>query len=138
MFNKKQPADFSKFDTLIGKSTSFEGTLQGKGTIRIDGKVNGDVKVEGDIYIGEDSQVVGNVTGVNIVVGGNINGNIIAQEQLRLTSTGKIVGDISSKSLIIDENGVFEGNSKMTSSDVSSKKILKEAKNHEAVKIDTN
>jgi len=41
-----------------------------------------------------------------------------------VVTTGKIVGDISSKSLIIDENGVFEGNSKMTSSDVNSKKTL--------------
>ncbi|QUH19561.1 bactofilin family protein [Alkaliphilus sp. B6464] len=121
MFSKKQTADFSKFDTLIGKNTSFEGTLTAEGTIRIDGKIKGDVKVEGDIYIGESSQVIGNIMGSNIIVGGNVDGNIIANEQLRLTSTGKVIGDISVKSLIIDENGVFEGSSKMTTNEINSK-----------------
>lgn len=128
MFSKKQTADFSKFDTLIGKNTSFEGTLTAEGTIRIDGIIKGDVKVEGDIYIGESSQVVGNIMGSNIIVGGNVDGNIIANEQLRLTSTGRVIGDISVKSLIIDENGVFEGNSKMTSKEINSKYELKESK----------
>lgn len=128
MFSKKQTADFSRFDTLIGKNTSFEGTLTAEGTIRIDGIIKGDVKVEGDIYIGESSQVVGNIMGSNIIVGGNVDGNIIANEQLRLTSTGRVIGDISVKSLIIDENGVFEGNSKMTSKEINSKYELKESK----------
>jgi len=128
MFNKKQAADFSTFDTLIGKKTSFEGTLTGEGTIRIDGMVKGDVKVEGDIYVGEDSHIIGNITGSTIIAGGKIEGNITAHEQLRLTSTGKIIGDISTKSLIIDENGVFEGTSKMTANDTTSKNILKEVK----------
>ncbi len=127
MFGKKQTADFSKFDTLIGKNTSFEGTLTAEGTIRIDGKIKGDVKVEGDIYIGESSQVIGNIMGSNIIVGGNVDGNIIANEQLRLTSTGKVIGDISVKSLIIDENGVFEGSSKMTSNEINSKHKLKKS-----------
>ncbi|MBU5675944.1 polymer-forming cytoskeletal protein [Alkaliphilus sp. MSJ-5] len=121
MFSKKQTTDFSKFDTLIGKNTAFEGTLTAEGTIRIDGNVKGDVKVEGDIYIGESSQVIGNIMGSNIIVGGNVDGNIMANEQLRLTSTGKVIGDISVKSLIIDENGVFEGSSKMTANEINSK-----------------
>lgn len=128
MFNKKQTTDFSSFDTLIGKNTSFEGTLTAEGTVRIDGKIQGDVEVKGDVFIGDTSEVTGNITASNIVVGGHIKGNIIAHEQLRLTSTGKVMGDISVKSLIIDENGVFEGNSKMTSTEGNSKHHLKEVK----------
>ncbi|ABW17747.1 bactofilin family protein [Alkaliphilus oremlandii] len=128
MFNKKQTTDFSSFDTLIGKNTSFEGTLTAEGTVRIDGKIQGDVEVKGDVFVGDTCEVVGNITASNIIVGGHIKGNILAHEQLRLTSTGKITGDISVKSLIIDENGVFEGNSKMTSAEVNSKHHLKEVK----------
>ena len=133
MFNKKETVDFSKFDTLIGKNTSFEGTLTAKGTLRIDGSVKGDIKVDGDVYIGEESVIVGNISCSNIVVGGNVNGNVATNQQLRITSTGKISGDISVKSLIIDENGVFEGNSKMIAADTNTKSILKGAKNQETV-----
>lgn len=132
MFNKKQTTDFSSFDTLIGKNTSFEGTLNAEGTVRIDGKIQGDVQVKGDVFIGDTCQVVGNITASNIVVGGHIKGNIMAHEQLRLTSTGKITGDISVKSLIIDENGVFEGSSKMVSSEPVSGTKSKEIKGSKA------
>lgn len=129
MFSKKQTTDFSKFNTLIGKSTSFEGMLTAEGTIRIDGTVKGDIKVEGDIFIGESSHIVGNITCANIVVGGNIAGNIIAHNQLRIGATGKVVGDISVKSLIIDENGLFEGNSKMQQIEATNSKSSQKANN---------
>lgn len=116
MLGKRIKTDFSSssnFDTLIGKNTSLEGLLEADGTVRVDGKIKGDMKVKGDIFIGESSHIQGNIICTNIIVGGRVEGNITAHEQLRITATGRVIGDIAVKSLIIDENGQFEGNSKM-------------------------
>lgn len=118
MLGKRIKTDLSttsNFDTLIGKNTSLEGLLEADGTVRVDGKIKGDIKVKGDIFIGESSHISGNITCTNIIVGGSVEGNITAHEQLRIAATGKVRGDIAVNSLIIDENGLFEGNSKMKS-----------------------
>ncbi len=126
MLGKKIKTDFSpssNFDTIIGKNTSFEGVLTADGTVRVDGNLKGDMKVKGDIFVGETSHIDGNITCTNLTVGGKIEGNITANEQLRITATGKVVGDININSLIIDENGLFEGNSKMKTAEVKSSKV---------------
>jgi cytoskeletal protein CcmA (bactofilin family) len=102
-----------KFDTLIGKNTTFQGNIETVGTIRIDGKVNGEIKVEGDIYIGKDSEIIGNVYTKNIFLSGKVQGNIEAQGLLNATSTAEIYGDIFVQNLITSEGSIFEGKCKM-------------------------
>lgn len=117
MFNKNQTKEnnleIDKFDTIIGKSTSFEGTLKASGTIRLDGELNGELLVDGDVYIGESSKVYGNISGINIIISGLVEGNINASEKIKITSNGKLIGDISVKSIIVDEDAFFEGKCKM-------------------------
>lgn len=112
MFNKKQPIESvsqDKFNTLIGKNTSFQGELNAEGTIRIDGEIKGEVSVKGDAYIGEAGSIIGNIHANNVIVSGKIEGNVYTSEQLRITSTGKVLGDIKVKSFIVDEDAFFEG-----------------------------
>ncbi|SET69443.1 protein CcmA, bactofilin family [Natronincola peptidivorans] len=117
MFNKKQGSENisqEKFNTIIGKNTSFEGQLKGDGTIRIDGEVRGEVSIKGDVYLGETAVIAGNIYAVNIIAAGKVDGNITASEQLRITSTGRILGDVKAKTFIVDEDAFFEGKCTMT------------------------
>jgi len=44
-----------------------------------------------------------------------VQGNIITKGKLTITSTGSLQGNISAASFIIEEGGLFQGNSKMES-----------------------
>ncbi|QUH26958.1 bactofilin family protein [Serpentinicella alkaliphila] len=127
MFSKNQVkesnVEFDKFDTLIGKNSSFEGTLKATGTIRIDGELHGELIISGDVFIGESSKIIGNIAATNIVISGLVEGNINASDKIRITSNGRLVGDVSVKSIIVDEDAFFEGKCKMIDLKQISEKI---------------
>ena len=102
-----------KFDTLIGEGTKIEGNIVTVHTLRVDGGIEGDVKTEGTIHIGESGKVEGSLKATNVIISGSVQGDIVSKETLRITDTGKLLGNAAMKTLIVDENGVFEGNSKM-------------------------
>ncbi len=118
MFQKKeknsavsQPTD--AFDTLIGEGNLMEGNLTSPQSLRIDGKIIGDIKTEGTLYIGETGEVEGSIIAAKVILSGSVRGNIESFETLRITAKGKLMGNATIKTLIIDENGIFEGSSKM-------------------------
>ena len=51
MFNKKEEIDSTKIDTIIGKETVINGTIEAKGILRIEGKITGQVNTSSDITI---------------------------------------------------------------------------------------
>ncbi len=127
---KKNEHNIDKIDTLIGKNTKFSGKIEAKGAIRVDGEVEGDIVVDGNITIGADGKITGNIEGNNIFISGIIHGNIKCNEHLRLGNTAKLYGDVEVKTLIVDENAVFDGNCKMknTNSSTIDKESIKEPK----------
>ncbi|HHW57122.1 MAG TPA: polymer-forming cytoskeletal protein [Clostridia bacterium] len=119
MFQKKEQTveiNPEKIDTVIGKNSTFEGTIKSQGTLRIDGNFNGQIETKGNTIIGESAKVNANIATDNIIVSGEVKGNIFAKGQLQITSTGKVYGDIEVQNLIIEEGATFEGKSKMTKS----------------------
>lgn len=126
MFKKIQESS-DKIDTLIGRNTKLMGKVEANGTIRIDGEIDGDVIVDGNVTIGADGKVTGNIEGNNIFVYGTVYGNIKSKEYLRLGNTAKLFGDVEVKTLIIDENAVFQGKCKME--DISVNNIAEKAVN---------
>lgn len=113
----KKSISGEKVDTLIGKSTIFEGTVNAEGTIRLDGKVNGGLDIIGNLIVGEEGAVKGNIKAENAFVAGVVEGNVIATSQLHITHTAKLIGDITVKNVIIDEGAIFIGNCKIITDD---------------------
>lgn len=109
----KKPINTEKMDTLIGKGTSLEGTVNAEGTIRLDGTVHGGLNITGNLIVGEEGAVKGNIKVENAFVAGVVEGNVIATSQLHITHTAKLIGDITVKTVIIDEGAVFVGNCKI-------------------------
>lgn len=122
MFGRKGVKTPEKFDTLIGKNTTFEGNIETVGTIRIDGKVHGEIKVDGDVYIGKDSEIVGNIYAKDVFLSGKVQGNIESEGLLNLLSTAKLYGDILVQNLITIEGSIFEGKCKMVEKQESQSK----------------
>lgn len=118
MFNKKRSKiDPNSTDTLIGEGTSFEGNIKSEASIRIEGTITGDITCTGDVIIGDNGNAKSSISARNVVIAGSVSGNVTTTEKLTITSSGKLTGNTSSKSLIIDDGGVFMGNSKMESKD---------------------
>lgn len=111
----KKSLNTERVDTLIGRGTNLEGTINAEGTVRLDGKVHGGLNVAGNIIVGEEGAVKGNIKAENAFIAGVIEGNVIATSQLHLTHTARLVGDITVKNVIIDEGAVFIGNCKIIS-----------------------
>jgi len=109
----KRSLNGDKMDTLIGKGTSLEGTINAEGTIRLDGKIHGGLNIAGNLIVGEEGAIKGNIKAENAFIAGVVEGNVIATSQLHITQTAKVIGDITVKNVIVDEGAVFIGNCKI-------------------------
>ncbi len=68
---------------------------------------------QSNVIIGENARVVANVAAFNITVAGSVEGNVKAIGRLEILSTGRVMGDVQAGSLLIEEGGVFHGQSLM-------------------------
>ncbi|BCV23197.1 bactofilin family protein [Moorella sp. Hama-1] len=113
MLGKRNNADPTTVDTVIGKEARITGKLVSGGAIRIDGTFEGEVVTEGDLVVGETGQVVASVRARNLLVVGGIKGDVIAGGQLEIAPTGRIDGDVQTGRLIVEPGGLLQGHCQM-------------------------
>jgi len=121
MLNKRLKGE-GDLNTIIGKGTVFEGTLEVNGGVRIDGKVKGKISSNETISIGEEGVVEADLNAKVIIIGGDVLGNVFASEKVELQSKSKMTGDIDTKSLVVAEGAVFHGKSNMLEKGVDKEK----------------
>ena len=113
-FNKERDdkinLDNYTITTIVGNDTVVEGTIITKSSVRIDGTLIGGVSAEGVVILSKNGKIKGNIMAENIVVAGVVEGNMQIREKVNVEPTGEIYGDITTKSLLIDEESVFQGN----------------------------
>jgi len=80
--------------------------------------VEGDIRYDGNVFVGETGSVLGNITSEDISLSGTVNGNITSQTKLVIFPTGILIGNVDVPNFTIQENGKFDGNSKMTTNKV--------------------
>jgi len=102
-----------KLNTVIGKDSVFEGTLNVSGTLRVDGMVKGEITVSDTISIGNTGTVEAKVKTKNATIAGTVRGNIHASEKIELQAKSVIQGDIVTKALAIEQGSVFQGHCNM-------------------------
>ncbi|HEY7280885.1 MAG TPA: polymer-forming cytoskeletal protein [Actinomycetota bacterium] len=99
--------------TVVGQGARLEGTIVSAGSLRIDGQVKGQVNADGDVMLSPQSQVEADINAENCVVAGRFKGNIVVKGRAELARGGRIDGNITSKTLVVQEGGVFCGQSSM-------------------------
>jgi cytoskeletal protein CcmA (bactofilin family) len=117
LFGKHKNAVAQKVETLVGKETALNGTLQSRGSVRIDGTFQGEINSQGDLIIGEGALVKACVNCSNIIVAGRLEGNVFTKGKLELRNTGVLVGDAEVGTLSVEEGAVMLGNCKMKTSE---------------------
>ncbi|MBN2656747.1 MAG: polymer-forming cytoskeletal protein [Spirochaetales bacterium] len=99
--------------TVLGRETSFRGTMRFHDSLKIDGYFEGHIESEGSLFIEKDAEVRAQIKVGTIVVGGKVIGNIEASEKLEMLESGKIFGNIRTPNLKVAEGVEFDGECEM-------------------------
>jgi cytoskeletal protein CcmA (bactofilin family) len=99
--------------TIVGAGARLEGNVVSAGNLRIDGQVKGQINAEGDVALSPQSQVEADIRAQNVSVAGRFKGSIQVKGKAHLARGGRIDGNITSKTLVVEEGGVFHGQSIM-------------------------
>jgi cytoskeletal protein CcmA (bactofilin family) len=102
-----------RIETIIGKGTTVEGTINIDGATRIDGTVIGKLVANDAVTLGATGVVKAEIRAKTIIVGGKVEGNLIASDKVELQAKSELVGDITAKSLLIEHGAIFHGSSRM-------------------------
>jgi len=108
-----------KIENVVGPSADFSGHLKTKGGVRIDGNLDGSVESESNVIVGENARVIADISAFNITVAGVVEGKVTAVGRLEILSTGRVEGDVKVGSLLIEEGGMFHGQSLMDEEETS-------------------
>lgn len=95
--------------TIIGSGTEVKGDIRSSDSLRIDGRIEGTISCEKDLIIGEEGEVVAEISATNVVISGKVKGNIKAKGKVEILGKGYVKGDITALSLVVTNGVFFEG-----------------------------
>lgn len=113
-------------NTIIGKGTHFEGTIEVNGGIRIDGQVKGKITCTDTLSVGSDGIVEADLEAKHAIIEGKVNGNISTSEKLELQATSVVIGEFTTKRLMVEEGALFHGKSNMREDKEKPEEVYKE------------
>jgi cytoskeletal protein CcmA (bactofilin family) len=99
--------------TIVGQGAKLEGTVVSAGSLRIDGQVKGQVNADGDVMLSPQSQVEADIRAQNVAVAGRFKGAIVVKGRAEISRGGRVDGNITSKTLVVEEGAIFQGQSIM-------------------------
>jgi cytoskeletal protein CcmA (bactofilin family) len=102
--------------TIVGAGARLEGNVVSAGNLRIDGQVKGQINAEGDVALSPQSQVEADIRAQNVSIAGRFKGSIQVKGKAHVGRGGRIDGNITSKTLVVEEGGIFHGQSIMDGS----------------------
>jgi len=113
MLNSGSKQTGDQMNTILGKDTTFTGTVEVKGGLRIDGVVKGKIISSDEVTIGATGMVEAQIEANSVVVAGRLLGDIVASDRIELQANSDVEGDLRSKSLVIEQGAVFCGGCQM-------------------------
>ncbi|MFQ5453469.1 MAG: polymer-forming cytoskeletal protein [Candidatus Zixiibacteriota bacterium] len=96
-------------NTIIGKDTVINGTLDVKGALRVDGTVKGKIICSDCVTVGATGIVEAEIEADTAIIAGRMIGNITTLEKIELQAKCEMEGDLKTKSLTIEQGAVFCG-----------------------------
>jgi len=122
MFKKEDTVLLSeRVNTIIGKNTAFQGTINSKDVIRIDGKTEGNITSLNDVIISESGHVSAEIKSKNITIAGHFEGTIEASGRIEIKRTGKAVGTFIANAYLVEDGATLSGNLDMKEIEKSDK-----------------
>lgn len=94
-------------NTVIGKKTILEGSLQSPDDVRILGKVTNDVVSKHKVTVHKNGSVLGKIIAKDCLIQGEVEGDLDISGKVELESYAKIEGNIQAKILKVHTGIVF-------------------------------
>ena len=110
---RRDGGDAAPQSAVIGRGSSFDGTLRLEGVVRIDGTFTGQIAAQDTLIVGEGAKITANISCRSVIVSGEIRGDIDAHESVELRASARVKGDITTPSLAMEKGAIFEGRSMM-------------------------
>ncbi len=127
MLGKDSSGTDSKVNSIIGKGSNCDGSIEVNGGLKIDGHFKGNIKAQ-SLYIGRDAIVEATINVNHAVVGGKVLGDVVATDFLELQAKAEVIGDIKTKKLIVAESAIIDGTIGMGRTDDYNKRPTLETK----------
>ena len=94
-------------NTVIGKKTILEGSLQSPDNVNIIGKVTNDVVSKHKVTVQKDGKVLGKIIAKDCLIQGEVEGNLDVSGKVEIESSAKLQGNIQAKILKVHTGIVF-------------------------------
>lgn len=109
MIKKNHNETDGLMNTIIGKDTVINGTLDIKGALRVDGTVKGKIICSDCVTIGSTGIVEAEIEANIAIIAGRMVGNVETTEKIELQAKCEMEGDLKTKSLVIEQGALFCG-----------------------------
>ena len=102
--------------SVIAPGMKIKGDLETTGVVKIDGVVEGSIRGARQVLLGRTGTIQGDVHAEEAILAGKVIGTVVAAERVEVQSTSRIDGDIQTKSIVVLEGGIINGNVRMDDS----------------------
>jgi cytoskeletal protein CcmA (bactofilin family) len=99
--------------SVIAPGMKVIGDLETSGVVKIDGAVEGSIRGARQVLLGRSGSIQGDVHAEEAILAGKVTGTVVASERVEVQSTSRIDGDIHTKSIVVLEGGMINGNVRM-------------------------
>lgn len=99
--------------TVIGKSVTIKGEIQGSEPLVIEGTVEGKVQIETSVMIRDSGLVKADLDAGTLNIAGGVIGNISVKEKVEIVNGGYVVGDIRAPRVVINDGASVKGHIEM-------------------------
>lgn len=114
---------------FLDAGSHIEGDLNFEDTFRVDGRVTGRVRSKGDLVVGEGGVVDGEISVGRLLVSGTVKGRVQAAERVEVAAGGRILAEIQTRSLVIEDGALFDGQCSMGAAEASASDPRKSSEN---------
>lgn len=114
------PAEFlappPQVRAMLDRDSEVNGKLSFSGPTRIDGTLRGEVRASDLLVIGETGYVDGTVHAASLLILGRVEGIVQGAERVEIGPRGVLIGAIETRTLVVHEGGVLDGDCKVAAS----------------------
>ena len=101
--------------TIITHGAAFKGELSLKCDLFVDGELEGQIASLKSVIVGKHGVVKGEVQCKQLIVRGVVEGSVDALE-IEVKAHGRLAGSVVCSELVVEDEGVFEGESTIITS----------------------
>ena len=99
--------------SIIAPGMKVIGDVETNGVVKVDGMIEGSIRGARQVLLGRSGTIQGDVHAEEAILAGKVVGTVTAVERVEVQSTSRIDGDIHTRSIVVLEGGIINGNVRM-------------------------